>query len=95
MASQETGGLPGITLWDIARSLGRLENHAEQADARMDRQDHGWTARMDRQDARMDQMKARLDRIVARLDRLFLALFGIGTALIGGLITVLVKLFAG
>ena len=84
MASQETDGLPGITMWDIARSLGRLENHAEQADARMDRID-----------ARMDRMETRLDRIEARLDRLFLPLFGIGTVLIGGLITVLVKLFAG
>ena len=71
-------------MWDIARSLGRLENYAEQADSRMDRQD-----------ARMDRMEARLDRIDARLDRLFLGLFGIGTALVGGLITVLVKLFVG
>ena len=91
MATHETDGLPGITLWDIARSLGRLENYAEQSEARMDRQD----ARMDRQDARMDRMEARLDRIEARLDRLFLGLFAIGTALIGGLITVLVKLFLG
>ena len=91
MATHETDGLPGVTMWDIARSLGRLENYAEQADARMDRQD----ARMDRQDARMDRMEARLDWIDARLDRLFLGLFGIGTALVGGLITVLVKLFVG
>ncbi len=84
MAAQETDGLPGITLWDIARSLGRLESHAEQSDARMDRSD-----------ARMDRMEARLDRMEARLDRLFLAVLGIGTALIGGLVTVLVKLFVG
>ncbi len=77
MASHETDGLPGITIWDLARRLGRLENHAEQADARMNRQD------------------ARMDRIEALLDRLFLGLFGIGTALVGGLITVLVKLFVG
>ena len=77
MATHETDGLPGITMWDIARSLGRLENHAGQADARMDRQD------------------ARMDRMEARLGRLFLGLFGIGTALVGGLITVLVKLFVG
>ena len=77
MATQETNELPGITLWDIARSLGRLESHAEQSDARMDR------------------MEARLDRMDARLDRLFLAVLGIGTALIGGLTTVLVKLFLG
>ena len=44
MATQEAEGLPGITLWDIARSLGRLESHAGQSDARMDRAD----ARMDR-----------------------------------------------
>ena len=61
MATQETEGLPGITLWDIARSLGRLENHAEQSDARMDRSD----ARMDRMDARMDRMEGRLDRLTA------------------------------
>ena len=91
MATQETDGLPGITLWDIARSLGRLESHAEQSDARMDRSD----ARMDRMDARMDRMEVRLDRIDGRLDRLFLAVLGIGTALIGGVVTVLVKLFAG
>ena len=91
MATQETNGLPGITLWDIARSLGRLENFAEQAEARMNRQD----ARMDRADARMDRMEARLDRIESRIDRLFLAFLGIGTALIGGMVTVLVKLFAG
>ena len=84
MATQETEGLPGITLWDIARSLGRLESHAEQSDARMDRAD-----------ARMDRMEARLDRMEGRLDRLFLAVLGIGTALIGGLVTVLVKLFMG
>ena len=89
MATQETDGLPGITLWDIARSLGRLENHADQSDARMDRAD----ARMDRMDARMDRMEIRLDRIDARLDKLFLSVLGIGTALIGGLVTVLVKLF--
>ena len=77
MATQETNELPGITLWDIARSLGRLESHAEQGDARMDRMD------------------ARMDRMEARLDRLFLAVLGIGTALIGGLTTVLVKLFLG
>ena len=77
MASHETDGLPGITMWDLARSLGRLENHAEQADARMDCQD------------------ARMDRMEPLLDRLFLGLFGIGTALVGGLITVLVKLFVG
>ena len=91
MATQETEGLPGITLWDIARSLGRLESHAEQSDARMDRMD----ARMERMDARMDRMEGRLDRIDGRLDRLFLAVLGIGTALIGGLVTVLVKLFTG
>ena len=84
MATQETEGLPGITLWDIARSLGRLESHAEQSDARMDRQD-----------ARMDRMEARLDRMESRLDRLFLAVLSIGTALIGGLTAVLVKLFLG
>ena len=84
MAAQETDGLPGITLWDIARSLGRLESHAEQSDARMDRQD-----------VRMDRMEARLDRMEARLDRLFLAVLSIGTALIGGLTAVLVKLFLG
>ena len=84
MATQEAEGLPGITLWDIARSLGRLESHAEQSDARMDRAD-----------ARMDRMEARLDRMEGRLDRLFLAVLGIGTALIGGLVTVLVKLFMG
>lgn len=84
MATQEAEGLPGITLWDIARSLGRLESHAEQSDARMDRAD-----------ARMDRMEARLDRMESRLDRLFLAVLGIGTALVGGLVTVLVKLFAG
>lgn len=84
MAAQETDGLPGITLWDIARSLGRLESHAEQSDARMDRQD-----------ARMDRMEARLDRMESRLDRLFLAVLSIGTALIGGLTAVLVKLFLG
>ena len=84
MAAQETEGLPGITLWDIARSLGRLESHAEQTDARMDRQD-----------ARMDRMESRLDRMESRLDRLFLAVLGIGTAMIGGMATVLVKLFAG
>ena len=77
MATQETNELPGITLWDIARSLGRLESHAEQSDARLDRMD------------------ARMDRMEARLDRLFLAVLGIGTALIGGLTTVLVKLFLG
>ena len=91
MAAQEAEGLPGITLWDIARSLGRLESHAEQSDARMDRAD----ARMDRMDARMDRMEARLDRIDGRLDRLFLAVLGIGTALVGGVVTVLVKLFMG
>lgn len=84
MATQETNGLPGITLWDIARSLGRLENFAEQAEARMNRQD-----------ARMDRAEARLDRIESGIDRLFLAFLGIGTALIGGMVTVLVKLFAG
>ena len=84
MAAQETDGLPEITLWDIARSLGRLESHAEQTDARMDRQD-----------ARMDRMESRLDRMESRLDRLFLAVLGIGTAMIGGMATVLVKLFAG
>ena len=36
MSTQEAGGLPGITLWDIARSLGRLESHAEQSDAHID-----------------------------------------------------------
>ena len=91
MATQETEGLPGITLWDIARSLGRLESHAEQSDARMDRAD----SRMDRADSRMDRIEARLDRIDGRLNRLFLAVLGIGTTLIGGLVTVLVKLFAG
>ena len=91
MATQETEGLPGITLWDIARSLGRLESHAEQSDARMDRAD----ARLDRIDARLDRMEARLDRMESRIDRLFLAFLGIGTALIGGLATVMVKLFAG
>ena len=50
---------------------------------------------MDRADARMDRLEARLDRIDARLDRLFLAVLGIGTALIGGFATVLVKLFVG
>ena len=84
MATQETEGLPGITLWDIARSLGRLESHAEQTDARTDRQD-----------ARMDQMESRLDRMESWLDRLFFAVLGIGTAMIGGMVTVLVKLFAG
>ena len=84
MATQETEGLPGITLWDIARSLGRLESHAEQSDARMDRAD-----------ARMDRIEARLDRIEGRLDRLFLAILGIGATLIGGMVTGLVKLFAG
>ena len=84
MATQETEGLPGITLWDIARSLGRLESHAEQTDARMDRQD-----------ARMDRMESRLDRMESRLDRLFFAVLGVGTAMIGGMVTVLVKLFAG
>ena len=91
MATQETDGLPGITLWDIARSLGRLESHAEQNGARMDRAD----ARMDRMDARMDRMEVRLDRIDSRLDRLFLAVLGIGATLTGGLVTVLIKLFAG
>ena len=84
IATHETDGLPGITMWDIARSLGRLENHSEQADAGMDRQD-----------ARMDRMEARLDRMEARLDHLFLALFGFGTALVGGMIIVMAKLFAG
>ena len=70
MATQEAEGLPGITLWDIARSLGRLESHAEQSDARM-------------------------DRIESRIDRLMLAVLSVGTALIGGLVTALVKLFAG
>ena len=91
MATQETEGLPGITLWDIARSLGRLESHAEQGDARMDRSD----GRMDRMDARMDRMEARLDRIDGRLDRLFLTVIGIGATMIAGVIAVLVKLFAG
>ncbi len=84
MATQETEGLPGITLWDIARSLGRLESHAEQSDARMDRSD-----------GRMDRLEARLDRIDGRLDRLFLTVIGIGATMIGGVVTVLVKLFAG
>ncbi len=84
MATQEAEGLPGITLWDIARSLGRLESHAEQSDARMDRAD-----------ARMDRMESRLDRIDTWVDRLFLAVLGIGAALVGGLVTVLVKLFVG
>ena len=44
MATQEAEGLPGITLWDIARSLGRLESRAEKSDARTDRIE----ARMDR-----------------------------------------------
>ena len=77
MATQEAEGLPGITLWDIARSLGRLESHAEQSDGRMDR------------------IEARMDRIESRIDRLMLAVLGVGTALIGGLVTVLVKLFTG
>lgn len=84
MAIQETEGLPGIALWDIARSLGRLENHAGQTDARMDRQD-----------ARMNRIESRLDRVESRLDRLLFAVLGIGTAMIGGMVTVLVKLFAG
>ena len=84
MSTQEAEGLPGITMWDIARSLGRLESHAEQTDGRMGRAD-----------ARMDRLEARLDRIDARLDRLFFAVLGIGTALIGGFATVLVKLFVG
>ena len=84
MATHETDGLPGITLWDIARSLGRMESHAEQSDARMDRME-----------TRMARMETRMDRLEARIDRLFLALLGIGAALTGGLITVLVKLFTG
>ncbi len=67
MSTQEAEGLPGITLWDIARSLGRLESHAEQTYGRIDRAD----ARMIRADARMDRIEARLNRIDARLDRLF------------------------
>ena len=77
MATQEAEGLPGITLWDIARSLGRLESHAEQTDGRMDR------------------IEVRMDRIESRIDRLMFAVLGVGTALIGGLVTVLVKLFTG
>ena len=77
MATQEAEGLPGITLWDIARSLGRLESHAEQTDGRMDR------------------IEIRMDRIESRIDRLMFAVLGVGTALIGGLVTVLVKLFTG
>ena len=76
MATQETDGLPGITLWDIARSLGRLESHAEQSDARMDRSD-----------ARMDRIEARLDRIDSRLDRLmFIAVLGIGAGVLASLV---------
>ena len=84
MATQETEGLPGITLWDIARSLGRLESHAEQTDGRMDRIE-----------VRMDRIESRIDRIESRIDRLMFAVLGVGTALIGGLVTVLVKLFTG
>ncbi len=84
MATQEAEGLPGITLWDIARSLGRLENHAEHSDARMDRME-----------GRMDRIESRIDRIESRIDRLMFAVLGVGTALIGGLVTVLVKLFTG
>ena len=84
MATQETEGLPGITLWHISRSLGRLESHAEQNDARMDRAD-----------VLLGRIEARLDRVEGQLDRLFLAVLRIGTTLIGGPVTVLVKLFAG
>lgn len=87
MAAQETDGLPGITLWDIARSLGRLESHAEQSGARMDRQD-----------ARMDRIEARLDRIDSRLDRLIFIILGIGAGVLAslvGLTVTLVKLFVG
>ena len=82
MATQVTEGLPSETLWDI---VGRLESHAEQSDARLDRSDG-------RMDARMDRMEVRLDRIDGRLDRLFLTVPGGGN---GGMVTVLVKLFAG
>ena len=82
MATQEAEGLPGITLWDIARSLGRRESHAGQSDA-------------GHSDARMDRADARMDRMEGRLDRLFPAVLGIGTALIGGFVAVLVKLFVG
>ena len=84
METQEADGLPDIVLWDIARSLGRLESYAEPRNDRTGRTD-----------SRIDRMEARLDRIDAKLDRLFLAVLGIGTALIGGFTTVLVKLFAG
>ncbi len=84
MATHETDGLPGISTWDIARSLGRLESHAEQSNARADRGD-----------ARMDRMEARLDRLEARMDRLFITLIGIGAAIMAGVITGLVKMFAG
>ena len=64
--------------------MGRLESHAEQSDARMYRAD-----------VLLDRIEAGLDRMEGQLDRLFLAVLGIGTTLIGGPVTVLVKLFAG
>ena len=80
MAAQETDGLPGITLWDIARSLGRLESHAEQSDARMDRQD-----------ARLDRIDSRLDRLI-----FIILGIGAGVlASLVGLTVTLVKLFVG
>ena len=77
MATHGTEDLPGISTWDIARSLGRLESHAEQSSARADRGD------------------ARMDRLEARMDRLFITLIGIGAAIMAGVITGLVKMFAG
>ena len=62
---------------DIASSLGRLEIHADQSGARLDR------------------MEGRMDRMESRIDRLMFAVLGVGTALIGGLVTALVKLFVG
>ena len=80
MAAQETDGLPGIILWDIARSLGRLESRAEQSDARLDRQD-----------ARLDRIDSRLDRLI-----FIILGIGAGVlASLVGLTVTLVKLFVG
>ena len=88
---------------EIARSLGRLEGEMQGIASRFDAVDAKFSsvyerfnsvdARFDGVDARFNSLEARLDRVEVQLDRVIFGMFGFGSALIAGMVGILVKLF--
>ena len=67
---------------DISRSLGRLEGQVDGLDQRLGGIEQ-----------RLGGIEQRLGGIEQRLDRVIFALFGVGAALIAGMVGIMVKLF--